>query len=393
MDNVIKAGFVALTDCAPIVVAKELGFDQKFDVRIEPVRLASWAAMRDHLAFGDLDCAHMLGGLTLAMHLGLGGLDARVSVPLMLGRGGNAVTVSEGLYAEAATLFEGAEMPSRAQSAKLLAPVVAKRKVEGEAPIRLAVVHGFSSHNYELRAWLAHGGIDPDNDVELDVVPPSKMVETLELGLIDGYCVGEPWSQLAVEKSIGRILVTKADLYAESPEKVLAVRRDWASKNSDSLTGLVAACMAAMRWTIDPENHNELAEILSQAVYLDTDQRVILNGLSNTPRLAAGVDRSPIDNYLSVGGERNIYPKASAMLWLYAQMRRWGQAAPELEADVSRLVDTDAFLKGRQEVEKGPWTKPESVEAVLPFDGVAFDPDNIEKYWQSFPIGKLQTTQ
>lgn len=389
MDNVVTAGFIALTDCAPIVIAAELGFDKEFGIRLEPVRLSSWAAMRDHLAFGDLDCAHMLGGLTLAMHLGLGGLDTAVSVPLMLGRGGNAVTVSESLYAGACVLFEGTEMPSRAHSAKLLAPVVAKRKLTGEPPIRFAVVHGFSSHNYELRAWLAHGGIDPDNDIELDVVPPSKMVETLELGLIDGYCVGEPWSQLAVEKGIGRIVVTKADLYADSPEKVLAVRRDWASKNQESFTGLVAACMAAMRWTIDPENHDRLAEILSQASYLDTDQRVILNGLSNAPQLAPGLDRLPIDNYLAVGGERNIYPKASAMLWLYAQMRRWGQAGPELEADVSRIVDTDAFVRGRQAVEKDPWIKPEGVEAPLPFDGVAFDPDNIEKYWQSFPIGKF----
>jgi len=383
---IVRAGFVALTDCAPIIVARELGFDRQAGICIEPVKLNSWAAMRDHLAFEKLDCAHMLGGLSLAMHLGLGGLETPMTVPLLLGRGGNAITISTALFDEATSLAATAALPDRTASATLLKAVVEKRKALGLAPLRLAMVHAFSSHNYELRAWLAFGGIDPDSDVELLVIPPSKMVDALRGGAIDGYCVGEPWSQLAVEEGIGRIMVTKADLYAHSPEKVLAFRRPWATDNVRAVAALVEACAMGMGWAAQPENRTELSMMLARPDYLDVDQRVILNGLNCAPRLVPEADREPIAGYLSFDRERCGYPHPEAALWLYAQMRRWGQAGEGEEAAVTALFDP-SLLKATATFSDDTEFQLGRTSQTPPFDGVSFDPANVEGYWRSFPIG------
>ncbi|WCL53359.1 CmpA/NrtA family ABC transporter substrate-binding protein [Gimibacter soli] len=382
---VIRAGFIALTDCAPIVVARELGLDLEEGIRIEPVRLPSWAAVRDQLAFEKLECAHMLGGLTLAMHLGLGGFRSEMMVPLLLGRGGNAITISVALYEEARALMKGRVIFDRAQSAAMLAAVVQARRAAGEAPLRLASVHAYSSHSYELRAWLAHGGVDPDQDVELSVVPPPKMVEALRAGQIDGYCVGEPWSQLAVEEGIGRIMATKADLYPYSPEKVLALRRSWATGHAETVSRLVAACVAAMRWAAQPANRNALADMLAGPDYLDTDREVILGGLMCAPRLVPGETRQPVADYLSFGGLDLGYPYAEAGLWLLAQMRRWGQAGAGHEEEVSAIFDT-TIMDGIGRQDAGSRTNAGRRMAAMPFDGNAFDGGDVEGYWRRFPI-------
>ncbi|TNE64071.1 MAG: ABC transporter substrate-binding protein [Alphaproteobacteria bacterium] len=385
--SIIRAGFMALTDCAPIVVARELEFDRRFGIHIEPVRLPSWAAIRDHLAFEKLECAHMLGGLSLAMHLGLGGMRTEMTVPLMLGRGGNAITLSSSVYDEALALMAGRPVFNRAESAAMLKPVVAARKLKGERPLRLAMVHAFSSHNYELRAWLAHGGIDPDHDVELSVVPPPRMVEALRNGLIDGYCVGEPWSQVAVEEGLGRIMATKADLYPNSPEKVLALRRPWAIGHADMVSALVEAFSAAMSWAAQTENRTELAYMLSRPAYLNVDHDVILHGLMCAPRLVPGDMRQPIDDYLSFGGTGCGYPAPGTALWLLAQMRRWGQAGAGHEAEVAGVFDPSYIernvnFSGERKFQFGRRAK------QPPFDGVAFDDKDIEAYWRQFAIAK-----
>jgi len=383
--KIIRAGFIALTDCAPIVIARELDLDRHFGLRIEPVRLPSWAAMRDHLAFEKLDCAHMLSGLALAMHLGLGGLRTTLSVPLLLGRGGNAITISSALYSEALAQSGGREIFNRAESAKLLKPVVDARRKAGAAPIRLAMVHAFSSHNYELRAWLAHGGVDPDRDVELIVVPPRRMVEALRSGDVDGYCVGEPWSQVAVEEGLGRIVATKADLYPGSPEKALAFRASWAAGHAESVAALVEVFASAMSWASKAENRSDLAYMLSRPAYLNVDHEVILQGLMCAPRLVPGDMRQPIDEYLRFGGLGCGYPHEDAALWLYAQMRRWGQVGPGLEAEARQLFDPSVIernirFSGEPKFQLGHRAK------AAPFDGVGFSGGDVEGYAMSFPI-------
>ncbi len=159
---VVRAGYVALTDCAPLIVAQELGFDRQAGIKLEPILLKSWTAVRDCLAFEQLECAQMPGALALAMHLGISGLRVPMRVPLMLGHGGNAITVSTKLYNEAAALLGGAFDGPRAESAIIVKAVAEERKSRSERRLRIGTVHAFSSHNYEVRAWLAYVGIDPD---------------------------------------------------------------------------------------------------------------------------------------------------------------------------------------------------------------------------------------
>lgn len=382
----VRAGFVALTDCAPLVVARELGFDERAGVLIEPVRLPSWSAMRDHIAFEKLECAHMLGGLSLAMHLGLSGVKTDMLVPLLMGRGGNSITIAKSIYEEAIAFGGGDDVGGRANSASMIAPIVKHRRLKGLPPLKFATVHAFSSHNYELRAWLAHGGIDPDKDVHLNVVPPPVMVDALLKGEIDGYCVGEPWSQLAVEADIGCIMATKADLFPQSPEKVLAFRRAWVFGHQDEAAAIVDAVAGAMTWASMPGNHEDLAFILSRPEYLGVDQEVILRGLMCMPKLIPSQGREPIRHYMSFDGPGFAYPHESSALWLLAQMRRWGQAPAGMEQRAGQLCDPTLIEQNVRYVVESKFRK-DVGPADNAFDGISFDSENIEAYWRSYPIG------
>jgi len=387
--NQINIGFMALTDCAPVIVAKELGFDRQNDLVLNPVKLSSWSALRDHLAFEKLECAHMLGGLALAMHVGLSGLQTEIRVPLLLGRGGNAITISNALYDEALEAKDQAEeLPSRSESAKLLKPVIQDRRRRGLPPLKLAVVHVFSSHHYELRSWLAHGDIDPDHDLEIIVIPPHRMIEALKNGHVDGYCVGEPWGQLAAEAGLGRIMTVKADLYPDNSEKVLALRHAWCVGHPEELAALVDVLSAAMSWCADPENHSELAYLLSLPHYLGVDHDVILQALKCMPLLSQGTPPEFIDQYISFDADGLAFPDQKHALWLYAQMRRWGQVGPVLEDSVCEVFDPSTIERnikysGDKKFSSG------NDSQLASFDGITFNSTDVEGYLKQFAIGNL----
>lgn len=383
----VKAGFVALTDCAPLVIAQELGFDRQAGIRIEPVRLKSWTAVRDELAFEKLECAHMPGALSLAMHLGLSGVKTAIRVPLMLGSGGNSITVSTTLYEQAEDLMGSPYTGPRADSAVLVKAVVDHRRETSGRKVRLGSVHPFSSHNYELRAWLAHVGLDPDKDVELSVVPRSKMVEALATGAVDGYCVGDPWGQVAVEAGVGITVATKADLYPNSPEKVLAYRANWVQGHESLAVAATSAIEAGLDWAADPENHADLAQILGQKEYLDVSSEAILRALSCQPRLSSSDKISKVVNYLGFGGVNT--PSAAGALWLMAQMRRWGQIPAGLEEEV-RGVFMPLNDQGPEQASKTDYSSAGRDPSEHAFDGVPFGENDIEAYWRSFPINSSQ---
>jgi ABC-type nitrate/sulfonate/bicarbonate transport system substrate-binding protein len=381
----VRAGYVALTDCAPIIVAQELGFDRQAGIRFEPVRLKSWTAVRDALAFEKLECAHMPGALSLAMHLGLSGVQTDIRVPLMLGCGGNAITLSTKLFEEASSLLGARIECARADSAVLVQVVARHRKESSIRKVRLGSVHPYSSHNYELRAWLAQAGLDPDKDVELSVVPRSKMVEALANGEIDGYCVGDPWGQLAVEAGVGVTVATKADLYPYSPEKVLAFRASWLQGHNSLAAAAKNAVKAAMDWCADTDNHSDLSQILAQGEYLGASSEVILRALSCRPRLAPGDSGIKVVNYLGFSGLSGV-SDASA-LWLLAQMRRWGQVPEGLEKDVRGVFAPLECSAGEPRPQEFKDIETVAVDpARQAFDGVPFTANNIEDYWRSFPI-------
>lgn len=321
----LRLGFVPLIDCAIPVVAHELGFAAQQGIALDLAREASWAGMRDKLAYGVLDAAHLLAGIPLACNLGLGGSPpVKMVAPMALGRGGNGITVSEALYSQMCEADPEAMAGPRAQSARALKAVIAQRRDRNLPQLAFATVFPFSSHNFELRYWLAAAGIDPDKDLNMGVIAPPRMAESLRLGYVDGYCVGEPWSLRAVEQGFGVVVATKADIWPAAPEKVLGLRADWAEGNPDLVQALVRALVQAAQWADQPENHAALAGLLAQDRYVGASAELMVSALRGQPRLVPG--KAPEQNLTRHVFYRwqATFPWLSHGHWLLAQMERWG---------------------------------------------------------------------
>ena len=284
MTDRIAAAFVPLVDCAVLVAAREQGFAAAEGIDLELVKEPSWASLRDHLNLGYVDCAHALAPLPIASTLGVGHVQVDCIVPFVLGRGGNAITVSTQLFSEMQDAAHGAALDSPTAAGKALASAVAKRA----APPTLGMVFPFSSHNFDLRYWLAAFGVHPDRDVRLVAIPPPLMVESLRAGHVDGFCVGEPWNSLAVAEGLGRIVATKSQLMPHGVEKVLAVRAP-VERDGERLGKLLRALAAAAEWADDAANHTELARVLASPGYLDAPADL----LEAVLRGSAGSGRRP----------------------------------------------------------------------------------------------------
>lgn len=328
--DTLRIGYVPLIDCAILVVAHEKGFAERHGLRLDLVRESSWAAARDKLAYGLLDGAHMLAGVPIASTLGLGGPPVAMVAPMALGLGGNAITVSTRLYQR---------MVEADPDAMAKTPVRALKKVieASREKLSFATVFPFSTHNYELRTWLAGGGIDPDSDVNLGVVAPPRMANHLEAGWIDGYCVGEPWNLRAVHRGTGVIVATKADIWPDSPEKVLALRAGWAEDNAATVAVLIRALVDAARWADVPENREELCAILARADYV--------GGAAAVLRMALMPSSGGLERHVFFRNDATV-PWPAQALWLMEQMVRWGQmTAPPSDPDVTgaRIFRADLY--------------------------------------------------
>ncbi len=326
MVNRVRLGFVPLVDCAIPVVARALGFAAQENIELELVREMSWAAIRDKLSFGMFDAAHLLAGIPIAARLGLGGLPVQnIVVPMALGRGGNAITVSTKLYQRMLEADPDAMFGPRGRSARALKKVIDEDKAEGRPVLSFATVFPFSSHNYELRYWMAAAGIDPDMDVNIGVIAPPRMFDSLRNGWVDGYCVGEPWNQRAVFRGDGVIVALKDDIWSRSPEKVLGLREDWAQNNPELVSALVRALVRSAEWADQPGNRVELAHILSEEANVGAPFEVLKASLSGKPVLRPGdlpvdlPDRHVFYRYTAT------FPWLSQGRWLGEQMKRWHQ--------------------------------------------------------------------
>jgi ABC-type nitrate/sulfonate/bicarbonate transport system substrate-binding protein len=325
----LQLGYVPLTDAAVLIAAVERGFTAAEGIEVDLVAAPSWATLRDRLALGLLDGAHMLAPLALACHLGLSGPQARLIAPAALARNGNAVTLS-------LPLWQALDAASDAvpDVACALARVAETRAGEGR-PLTLATVHPFSSHTYQWRRLLALGGSSLAA-VRLVVVPPPRTVEALERGLIDGFCVGAPWSSVAVEAGVGRIAALGAAIAPDCPEKVLALPADM----EDRAAPLLRALKAAARWCGAPENHEELAGLLGSPRHLGIDPALIRRGLAGSLRLAPGGPVVEAGDYLALG-EAELAPDPAALGWLVAEMAAAGQLGAEAAPEAVGLYRAD----------------------------------------------------
>ena len=335
----IKVGFIPIIDCAAIVLAEELGAYERQGLEVEIRREVSWANVRDKLALGVLDASHILAPLPLALTLGIDSVSVPMINAMTLQVNGNGLTLSAKLWhemEEVAPELAGAGTPL---DARAIAAVVARRKAAAAAPIVLASVFPYSVQNYMLRLWLSSGGVDPDRDVCLTVVPPPHTVAYMSGGVIDGYCVGEPWNQRAQALGIGRIALTGPDIWRGMPEKVLGTTEAWANRHPNTLLALVKALIEACLWLDEPSNRAEAARILSSPRYLNTPGEVIsrtleLPGFHVFQRYAAN------------------FPWRSHADWFLAQMVLWKQASPDIDikGTADRVYRTDIYRAAAREM-------------------------------------------
>lgn len=319
----ITAGFMPLLDSAVLVTAKERGFAEAEGIDLALVREMSWANIRDRLAVGHFQVAHMLGPMPIACNLGLTPLAVPTIVPMALGQGGNAVTVSNAVWA--AMSAHGAEENfDPATTGHALKKVVLERVSQRKPLLRFAVVHPFSGHNYELRYWLAACGIDPSRDIEIVIVPPPLMVDALASGTIDGCCIGEPWNTAAALLGRGHIVTVKAAIWRSSPEKILGAGALWAEENPEALSALLRALSNAAKWCGDAHNHDDLTRILAEKLYVGQPAGWMLPALRG--QLPIGGERTvAVSDFFVPFAKGATFPWKSHALWFYSQMVRWGQ--------------------------------------------------------------------
>lgn len=330
-----RIGFVPLIDAAPLIAACELGLFERHGVRVTLERQIGWANVRDKLTYGHLDGAHALLGMPLMSALsGEREVDPLVGV-MSLGAGGNAITLSKPLHDRGV------------RSAGTLARWIAEQRqhrpsssagAEDRKPV-LAHVFGCSMHHYLLREWLAAAGIDPDLDVRLCVIPPPQMARHLHGGLLDGFCVGEPWNTLAEQSSHGVVITPTTDIIPNHPEKVLAMPRRWVKEHAPLVVAMIRALLGACAWCEDPANHPRLVEMLADENYIGLPAEVLSASLRIDRMVGvAAKHQSPRPNgwRMRTFSPAATFPSATHSAWLAEQMIRWGHAPAD--ADVMSLA-------------------------------------------------------
>ncbi|QUD89351.1 CmpA/NrtA family ABC transporter substrate-binding protein [Phenylobacterium montanum] len=407
----VRLGFIPLNDAAPLIAAREKGFFADEGLEVALSREASWANVRDKVAVGLLDGAHMLGPLPIACSLGLSGPSIAMIAPFSLNLNGSAVTVSRAL-AEAMRETDPQGMASRPRTARPLKAVIEARRAAGLPLLTFAVVFPFSMHNYELRYWLAEAGVDPDRDVRLVITPPPRMAERLASGEIDGFCVTAPWNAQAVADGTGEIMIYAAEIWRVGPDKVFGLTADWAERHPETLQALLRALLKASAWCDEPANRAELGAILAGEAYLNASPEIVGQSLVGSPPYAQGEPGEASLDYVIYHRYAASFPWRSHAVWFLTQMLRWGQIGPEV--DVVRVAEAvyrpDLFRIAaaalgepaplvEEKVEGAhaePWRLDEATTPIrmapdLFFDGRLFDAAQPERYVRGFEIGRILT--
>jgi NitT/TauT family transport system ATP-binding protein len=387
--KVLRAGFIPLVDASVLIAAAEFGFAGKEGLTLDLVKDVSWANVRDRLAFRQFDIAHMLSPMPVASMLGLGSNPSPTIAPFSLGRGGNAITLSIRLFERMREAGGISENASALQNAKALATVLRTTKANGEPLPMFGVTYPFSSHNYEFRYWLAAGGIDPDRDVKLVVVPPPLTSDALAAGAIDGFCVGAPWNMVASERGVGRIVAAKQDIWPLAPEKVIGMRPEWAETHPETVSRLIVALDAAAQWCDDPANHDALAEALADPRLLAAPVEIIRHVLAGEFSLDAKGNRRIIPDYFTFQRGFANYPKPGHALWIYSQMIRWGQVK---FSDEGLRAAASAYRPDlyRTALGTGPAEPDFGIEGAEDWnrfmDRHVFDPTALQDYVEGFAV-------
>lgn len=400
MTTSLRIAFLPLNDVAVLAAARERGFAEDEGIALDLVRTTSWATLRDRLVYGQVQAAHMLAPLAVAVTLGLSQQPAALAAPYKLGVNGNMLVMARD-FAAALDPDPARRLADPLGTAHDFAAAIGlwRRK-----PV-IGVVHRFSSHALMLRYWLASAGIDPDRDVVLRVLPPSLTVEAIHAGEIDGFIAGEPWGGAAIASGRAEAVAIGERIWQRGVEKVLAFREPWLEENPDTVDRLLRALARAAAWCDEPDNREGLAEILSRADYVDQPADLILGALGG--RITPRAGDAPLDcpNFVLFSREATPFPWRSQALWIYSQLVRWGmveaspqaaaQAAAVFRPDVFRraLAGSDVPMPGASMKLEGALESPRAVGSrggdltLGPdrfFDGRVFDPERIDDYLEGF---------
>jgi nitrate/nitrite transport system substrate-binding protein len=409
----LKFGFIKLTDCAPVLIAKEKGFFEEQGLSVTLEAQANWKVLLDRVISGELDGAHMLPGQAIGATIGFG-TKAEVVAPFAMGLNTLAVTVSNEVWAEMKknVPLQGGK-PVHPIKADALKPVVESYKAAGKK-FNMGMVFPTSTHNYHLRYWLAAGGIHPGfystsditgqikADVFISVTPPPQMPATLQSGTIYGYSVGEPWNQQAVFKGIGVPVVTAYHIWNRTPEKIFGMRKDFVEKNPRTTVAITKALLRAAMWLDDGNGKNrpEAAKIFSRSEYIGADYDVIVGPITGVYQYEKG-DTRPLPQFNVYFKDNASYPYYSDAVWYLTQMRRWGQILePKTDAwylDTAKKVYLPAIYlqaakeliaEGKaKEIDFPMKTDGFRTEKDAFIDGIPFEARKPNDYLNKFRIG------
>jgi nitrate/nitrite transport system substrate-binding protein len=380
----VNFGIIALTDCSPIVIAHEKGLFKKYGINSTVTKGASWAAIRDSLANGDIQATHMLIGMPIASTMGLGGAPkVPMVIPWLLNRNGQSISLAQALKGKV-----GADP-------KALKPLVDAAKAAGH-PMTFAMTFPPGTHAMWIRYWLAAGGINPGDaagagaDISLITIPPPQMVANMQVGKMDGFCVGEPWNAKTIADDIGFTGINTQAIWKDHPEKVCAFTEDFANKNPKTVKAVLKALHEASVWLDKMENRPEQAKIVSAPTYINCPPESILQRLQGKYDMGDG--RKFRDPDYMIFSDRNCnYPQPKYCKWWLTQLRRWGftQGAPDYEGVTKQVMRTDIYEEAMKEIgytHDGMNDAPESF-----FDGSKFDPKgDLEAYAASFAVKTLK---
>lgn len=383
----LSAGFIPLVDAAPLIIARELGFAEEEGLDLSLRSAPSWSTLRDMLVLGQLEAAHMLAPVPVAMALGLGGLNTPIDALMVLSVNGNNIGVSSVLAGRMRAAGYGFDFHNAVKAGQALLDAC-------EARPRIGVPFPFSMHAELLYRWLGALGIAVPQELSVKTVPPPLMAQAMAEGEIDAFCVGSPWGSIAVENGVGELLLPTSAIWGFAPEKVLAARRDWAANEPDLTRRLMRAVWRAGRWLDECANRMTAAEILSRSEYLNVSAEVIERALTGRLVISPRGDTRSVDRYLTFTEHAASFPWRSQAVWIAAQMAaRMGldrDAATKAAREVFRsdlyranLRDLGVELPGASERLEGATSAltpapAESGHLILApdcfFDGQIFDP-------------------
>jgi nitrate/nitrite transport system substrate-binding protein len=373
----VRIGIIALTDCASLVMAYELGLFKKYGITATISKEASWAVIRDRLNLGENQASHLLLGIAYSSTMGLLGSPVKpMLIPCYLNRNGQAITLKNEF------------LPKGVRTPETLKPHAEAAK-QGKTPLTFAMTYPPGTHAMWMRYWLASGGIHPDKDITLITIPPAQMVANMKVGKMDGFCVGEPWNARAIADGIGFTAITTQQMWRDHPEKVLGFTDEFATKNPKTVKAVIRAVVEASQYIDKLENRPHVAEVVARPQYINTQKEIILGRMLGQYDYGDGRSVEQDEYYMTFFDRNTNFPWKSHGIWWLTQFRRWGMVKEGVDYTgiANRVHRPDIYREVAKEMSLD--VPQEDMRTETLFDGITFDPAQPEAYAQGFAVHNM----